>query len=187
MEKLNIVVIAATTREKRVSIKAAELVAEVGREFEELEITFVDVKDFFPLPGEGNDEESKDPRWIEINKKSDGYFIVSPEYNHSFPGSLKMLLDNDLGNYTHKPVTMGGVSVGPFGGARMIEDILSPLRELGLVTTHTDVYFPFAPKMFADGEDNSAQIEEQKERIRKAYVELIWMAKALKYGRENLG
>jgi len=185
-EILSIVVIASTTRVERKSILAAKLVEEVGKEFKEVKIVFVDVIDYFPLPGEGNDEESKDPRWVQINKEADAYFIVSPEYNHSFPGSLKMLLDNDLGNYTHKPVNLAGVSSGPFGGSRMIENILHPLREMGFVVTFSDVYFPFVQDMFAEKEDNTEKIELQKERIRKAYRELLWMAKTLKWGRENL-
>jgi NAD(P)H-dependent FMN reductase len=184
--KMNIVVLASTTRKERKSIHAAKLVAEIGREFVGITIIFVDVLDYFPLPGEGNDAESKDSRWVEINKNADGYFIVAPEYNHSFPGSLKMLLDNDLGNYTHKPVNLAGVSSGPFGGVRMIESMLGPLRGMGLVVTFSDVYFPFVQDMFAENENSIRKIEEQKERIRKAYKELIWMAKTLKWGRDNL-
>ena len=182
MNKLNVIVLASTIREKRKSIKAAELVRDVGQEFSELEIKFVDVKDFYPLKNEGNDDESKHPKWIELNKWADAYFIVAPEYNHSFPGSLKMLLDNDLKNYKHKPVNLAGVSSGSMGGARMIESILSPLREMGFVVTFSDVYFPNINSFLEDSE----KIEAQKERIRKAYKELIWMATTLKWGRENL-
>ncbi|MFW5703201.1 MAG: NADPH-dependent FMN reductase [Candidatus Dojkabacteria bacterium] len=181
-EELNIVVVAGTTREKRMSIHAARMVKQVGDRTEGVKITFVDVKDFFPLPGEGNDQDSQDPNWIEINKQADGYFLVVPEYNHSFPGSLKMLLDNDLGNYTHKPVALAGVSAGPFGGARVIENLLSPLRELGMIVSHKDVYFPNIHKMFPDTEtEESEQLrKDQIERIQKAYEELIWLAKRLK-------
>jgi len=186
MQKLNIVVVASTTREKRLSIKAAELVADVGKEFPEVEIILVDVKDFFPLPGEGNDPESQHPKWIAINQKSDAYFIVTPEYNHSFPGSLKMLLDNDLKNYIHKPVAMAGVSSSGTGGARAIESLLPPLRELGLVATFTDVLFFQIGTFLEQAASDPEVLEQQKERIRKAYKELIWMAKSLKWGRENL-
>ncbi len=185
-EKLNIVIIASTTRKLRQSIKAARLVEEVAHELPEINSIFVDVADYFPLPGEGNDPESKDPRWIAINQQADAYFIVAPEYNHSFPGSLKMLLDNDLGNYTHKPVNLAGVSSSIFGGARMIENILHPLRELGMVVTFSDVYFPKVEELFSETEDKSKEIAAQKERISKAYKELIWMTKALKWGRQNL-
>lgn len=184
MEKLNIVLIAGTTRKNRQTIHAARMVENVAREFEEIEITFVDVTEFFPLPGEGNDEESKDSRWVEINKRSDAYFIVAPEYNHSFPGSLKMLLDNDLGNYTHKPVAVAGVSVGGFGGVRMIENLLPVLREIGMIATFRDVQFIKAREFFSN--KDSVEFESQKERIRKSFKELIWMAKTLKWGRDNL-
>ena len=142
---------------------------EVGHEFHEINIIFIDVVDFFPPPNEGNDPESKNPKWVEINKMSGGYFIVVPEYNHSFPGSLKMLLDNDLGNYTHKPVNLAGVSNGPFGGARVLENILGPLRQMGFVTMFSDVYFPFVQELFNGTPEGIQKVETQKERIRKAY------------------
>lgn len=180
-QKLNVVVIAGTTRENRQTIKAAKLVEEVGRTFGNLEIVFVDVKDYFPLSGEGNDESSKYPKWVNINKKSDAYFIVAPEYNHSFPGSLKMLLDNDLGNYTHKPVAIAGVSAGSFGGARMIENLLPVTRELGMVAISSDLHFTNVHSLF----DDSDKVEKQKARAKKVYEELIWMANALKFARNS--
>ena len=185
-DKLNIVLIEATTRKLRRSITVARLVEEIGKEFNEINTIFVDIDDYMPLPGEGNDPESQDKRWIEINKKSDGYFIVSPEYNHSFPGSLKMLMDNDLGNYFHKPVVIAGVSIGQFGGVRMIENLLSTLRMLGLITTNIDVPFPLVGKTFDGSEEGNKLLEVQKERIRKAFIELIWLSKVLKSGRQGV-
>jgi len=40
---------------------------------------------------------------------------------------------------------------GPFGGARMIQSLLPVLRELGLVTIFSDVYFGSAGKLFDPG------------------------------------
>lgn len=179
---LNIVILVGTTRNLRKTIHAAKIVYEVGKEFSDLDIKFVDVADFYPFKDEGNDKESRNPKWVELNKWADAYFIVAPEYNHSFPGSLKMLLDSDLGNYTHKAVNLAGVSSGSFGGARMIENILAPLREMGFVVTFSDVFFPNINELLED----TSKIENQKQIIRKSYSELIWLAKALKWGRENL-
>jgi NAD(P)H-dependent FMN reductase len=186
-DKLNIVLIESTTRKLRQSIKVARLVEEVGKEFSDrIKITFVDINDFFPLPGEGNDPESRNSKWIEINTKSDGYFIVAPEYNHSFPGSLKMLLDNDIiPNYTHKAVAIAGVSSGQIGGARMIENLVPVLRYIGLVPIKLDLLFPYVQSLFDGSKENKVKLEEQKDRIRKAYQELIWMAEVLKSGRNS--
>jgi len=93
-QPLQIVVIEGTTRVKRESIHAARLVEAVGKDFDGIEVTFVDPGDF-DLPGDGNDPEGKDPKYTAITAKADGFFIVTPEYNHSFPGSLKRLLDSE--------------------------------------------------------------------------------------------
>ena len=183
-ELLNIVVVAGTSREKRKSIHVANLIKGVGAELDGVEITFVDVKEMEIPLSDGNDEESKNKKWAEINKNADAYFLVVPEYNHSFPGSLKRLLDNDLGNYTHKPVAFAGVSAGSWGGVRAIESLVNVVRQLGMVATFADVLFPIVGSTF----DESGNLQDEKviERVESSYKELIWMARSLKWGRENL-
>jgi NAD(P)H-dependent FMN reductase len=180
---LQIAVLAGTTREKRESIKAARLVAEVGREIKGVTITLVDPEDFH-FPGDGNDPEGKDPRYTEITARAEAFFIVTPEYNHSFPGSLKRMLDSELKNYIHKPVAFAGVSNGRWGGVRAIEALNQTVREMGLVSTFTDVHFPNVPTLF---DENDELIDPVYRRlVRKSYDELIWMAKTLAWGREHV-
>jgi NAD(P)H-dependent FMN reductase len=38
--------------------------------------------------------------------------IVTPEYNHGYPGLLKHVLDSNLKEYIHKAVGLCGVSAG---------------------------------------------------------------------------
>jgi NAD(P)H-dependent FMN reductase len=73
--------------------------------------------------------------------KADALVIVSPEYNHGYSGLLKHVLDSCLKEYIHKAVGIVGVSAGPFGGTRVIENLLPVMRELGLVTIFWDVNF----------------------------------------------
>jgi NAD(P)H-dependent FMN reductase len=94
------------------------------------------------------------------------------------------MLDSELKNYIHKPVAFAGVSDGIFGGARMIEALVNTVRELGLVSTFADVYFPQVQNTF--DEQGNLKDEAYIKRIERGYTELIWMAKSLKYGRENL-
>lgn len=183
-ENLIIAVLAGTTREHRQSIKAAHYVAEFGSHIYGVEIIFVDPKDFY-FPGDGNDPEGKDARYTEITAKADAFFIVTPEYNHSFPGTLKRMLDSELENYIHKPVALAGASSGNWGGVRAVEALVITVREMGLAVTYTSPYFSRVQDTF---DDSNQPIEDQKERIDKsiasAYDELIWMAKALKSARE---
>lgn len=185
-DTLVIAVLAGTTREQRQSIKAARYVAEFGSHIEGVEIVFVDPKDFY-FPGDGNDPEGKDARYSDITARADAFFIVTPEYNHSFPGTLKRMLDSELANYIHKPVAIAGASSGNWGGLRAVEALVVTVREMGLVVTFTSPYFPRVQDSF---DNNNQPVTEQKERIDKnisaAYKELIWMAKVLKYARDNL-
>lgn len=183
---LTIAVLAGTKRVQRKSIRAARYVAEYGKKLEDVNIIFVDPIDF-NFDGDGNDPEGKDARYTKITAEADAFFIVTPEYNHSFPGTLKRMLDSELKNYIHKPVAIAGASNGNWGGVRAVEALVVTVREMGLVATFTSPYFPFVDKSF--GEDDHP-VADQKPRIDRniqaAYDELIWMAKTLKYGRENV-
>jgi NAD(P)H-dependent FMN reductase len=124
------------------------------------------------------------PAFSEKMNLADGLVIVSPEYNHSFPGLLKHVLDSCLEEYIHKPAAIVGVSAGSFGGARGIQCFLPVLRELGLTATFTDLYFGSVAKLF----DASGRLLEPAyiERTANFLDELIWMATVLRYGRETI-
>src|ERR671936_1464028 len=127
----------------------------------------------------------KDPKFSATIDRCDALIIVTPEYNHSFPGLLKHALDMNLKEYIHKAVGVCGVSAGPFGGARMIQSLLPVLRELGLVTIFWDVYFSTAGKLV---DPNTGKITDPaySGRVNKFLNELVWMARALRYARENI-
>jgi NAD(P)H-dependent FMN reductase len=180
MPKLYIPVLAGTTREQRKSIFAARLVAEVGNTFEDIETEVIDPKNY-SFPGDGNDPEGKDARYTAVTERAQGFFIVSPEYNHSFPGSLKRMLDSELQNYIHKPVAFAGVSASQWGGVRGIEALVSTVREMGLVATFTDMQFPKVQELFDD--EGVLLNEHYREYIKAAWTELLWMAKTLEHGR----
>lgn len=185
-QPLTIAVLAGTARVQRESIRAAHYIAARGALIEGINIIFVDPVDFH-FPGDGNDPEGKDPRYTEIVEKADAFFIVTPEYNHSFPGTLKRMLDSELEHYLHKPVAFAGASNGNWGGLRAIESLVNAVREMGLVATFSDVYFPRVQDIFDEQGTIKPEFAERYERsVGKAYRELIWMARSLKYGRDNL-
>lgn len=183
MTRLFIPILLGTTRPKRRSEKAAKLIEKIGKTIPQIEVQLVDPQNF-NFPFDGNDPENKDPKYSEITRRADGFFIVTPEYNHSFPGTLKRMLDSELKNYIHKPVAFAGVSDGIFGGARAIEALVRTVREMGMTATFSDVYFPQVQNTF----DKKGKLLDESyiKRIERAYTELIWMAKVLKWGRENL-
>lgn len=175
---LHITIIEGTDRPGRQSIKAAKLITTIGEGIDGIEVLLVDPVNF------NFSYEHGDPRFTDIVKNTDAFIIVTPEYNHSFPGTLKALLDTELKGYIHKPVMLAGVSSGRFGGVRAVESLVPVVRELGLVVTFTDLYFPQV-KDFFDENDKPKDLGVY-ERIREAYAELVWMGRTLKWGRENL-
>ncbi len=183
MSKLFIPILLGTIRPKRQSLKAAQLISKIGEAREDIHVQLVDPTDYH-FPYDGNDPENKDPRYTKLTKAADGFFIVTPEYNHSFPGTLKRMLDSELQNYIHKPVAFAGVSNGIFGGARAIEQLLPTVREMGMVPTFSDVYFPQIQNLFDD--KGNILDDGYSKRIQRAYDELVWMAQTLKWGRKHV-
>lgn len=183
-EPIVIAVLGGTTRSRRQSIKAARYVAGIGRTYENTEIIFVDPSEFH-FPNDGNDPEGKDPRYTEITARADAFFIVAPEYNHGYPGTLKRMLDSEFANYRHKPVAIAGASNGPWGGVRVCEALLPVLHRTGMVIIQPEVYFPYVQDMFDDAGNIKPEFTERQENnIRKSYDELIWMARLFKNARE---
>jgi NAD(P)H-dependent FMN reductase len=184
MESLNIPVILGTTRKGRRSVHAARFVtAELSRR-PGVVTELVDIASM-PIRTDGAGEEIKDPAFAGKMENADGLVIVAPEYNHSFPGLLKHVLDTCLEEYIHKAVGIVGVSAGPFGGTRVVESFLPVLRELGLVTTFTDLNFTKAGEAF----DERGEVRDRELWSRRTALfldELIWMSTVLRYGRENV-
>lgn len=182
MNKINIAVICGTSRRHRNSIKVAKLITEVGSRLNDIETILVDPRDYL-LPLDGNAKEYSDPKYTEITKNADGFLIVVPEYNHSFPGSLKRLLDSERENYFRKAVAFAGVSRGPWGGVRAIESLMVVVRELRLFPTYLDVQFPKVHRLF--DKDGNLLDDAFLQRIERTFEELIWLTKTLNHGRDN--
>jgi NAD(P)H-dependent FMN reductase len=181
---LNIPVILGTTRKGRMSANAASFVHERLKGRDGVVTDLIDIATL-PLPVDDAGEQIKDSVFSAKMERADGLAIVVPEYNHSFPGLLKHVLDSCLEEYIHKAAGIVGVSAGSFGGARAIQSTLPVLRELGLMTIFTDVYFGNIGAVF----DESGQLVNKPfaDRVDNFLDELIWMSTTLRYGREHVG
>jgi NAD(P)H-dependent FMN reductase len=180
---LFIPVILGTVRTGRMSEHAARLVTGELDKLTGIETELIDIA-HIPLPTNDAGEATKNPDFAGKIERADAVVIVSPEYNHGYPGLLKHVLDSCLKEYIHKAVGIVGVSAGPFGGTRVIENLLPVMRELGLVTIFWDVNFSNAQATFSP--DGALLDASYVRRIDKFLRELIWMAKTLRYGREQI-
>ena len=107
-----------------------------GRPRSGVETELIDIA-ALPIPVDDAGEAVKDSAFAEKMNRADALVIVTPEYNHSFPGLLKHVLDTCLEEYIHKAAGIVGVSAGLRGYAG-VESLIPVLRELGLMTIFTD-------------------------------------------------
>ncbi len=184
-KKLFIPLLLGTNRKARESEDVAKWVYSKMGERDEIEPQYFDVRDFkLPLDDYGPELGPKYPDWRDAIIKADGLVIVTPEYNHGYPGILKSVLDLLLKEYIHKAVAFVGVSSHAWGGTRVIEACVPMVRELGLAVTFTDLYFPNAASKF--DEDGKLLDAAYEKRVKEFLDELVWMSRVLRLGRKNV-
>lgn len=140
----------------------------------------IDVKDWLDSPFTGLNQRTKE--WQNKVENCDGLIIVSPEYNRGYPGELKLFLDQAYKEYHRKPVALVGVSSGPIGGARGVEQLRLVCNELHMAPLRTAVYF----KNILDNSVQEGKLvneEEYKKPLADLFADLDWWAKTLKAGR----
>ena len=178
-------VLLGTNRKLRRSVHVARWLHAAMSARSDIETELFDVADFaLPHDDYGLDIKHQFPKWRDTIIRADGLVIVTPEYNHGYPGSLKSVLDLLLKEYIHKAVALVGVSAGSWGGIRVIEAMVPMVRELGLAVTFTDLQFPTVQRKFDD--TGKLLDEAYTARVQGFLDEIVWMSRTLKWGRVNL-
>ncbi len=132
--------ILGTGRQEANSIKVAEFVCEEAKNYG-FKVELIKPRDWLDSPFTGEMKENKRKKLSEILQKANGFLIVSPEYNHGYPGELKLLLDNFYDEFAYKPIGICGVSSGKLGGARMVEQLRLVLIGFSMILLRNAVYF----------------------------------------------
>ena len=116
-------------------------------------------------------------------KASDGFVIVTAEYNHSIPPALKNLLDHFQQEYFFKPSGIVSYSAGRFGGVRSAIQLRITLGELGTPAIPTIFSIPQVHKSI---DEDGNPLEEYLEKQSSKFIsELEWYAEAMAKQREQ--
>lgn len=182
--RLFIPVILGTPRQGRQSEYVANFIVEQVAQREDVETELIDIRTLAIATNDAG-ESIKNPQFSAAMERADGLIIVVPEYNHGYPGLLKHVLDTCLKEYIHKAVGLCGVSAGPFGGTRVIQNLLPVMRELGLMTIFYDLNFGNVQTLF-DATGNLLDKPTYIHRMERFMEELVWMSTVLRYGRQEL-
>ncbi|MFI0486540.1 NADPH-dependent FMN reductase [Actinomadura sp. 9N215] len=112
---------------------------------------------------------------------ADAFVVVTCEYNHSFPGTLKNLIDTHFYEWRAKPVAF--VSYGGLAGRlRSVEHLRTVFAELHAVTVRDTVSFHHPWNWFGnDGQPENA--EDAAAAAKGMLDQLTWWGRALRDAR----
>ena len=169
-------VILGTARPGRKSEAVAKHVVEVIRR-RRLTTQLIDVADHV-VTGTGHASAAGTlEQYGEIIRAADGLVLVAPEYNHGYPGELKLLLDSQSAAYARKPVGFVSVSAGLLGGARMVEQLRLVTVALRMVPVSPAVHVAEVADAFDDRDEFSSP--GLRTVLDNMVDEVEWFARAL--------
>ncbi len=186
---MQIAVIYGSNRSDRQGIKAAKFIVKQLQK-RNFTVNLIDTMEYrLPFLDKMYKEYKKGsaPKTMEIIHeiliKSDGFVIVSGEYNHSIPAVLKNLLDHFQEEYYFKPSTIVSYSAGRFGGMRVAMHLRVVLAELGM--TSIPSIFPISDIYNSIDENGNAKEEHYNTDIVRFIDEYDWYVSAFKAQRVN--
>ena len=110
---------------------------------------------------------------------ADAFIIVTPEYNHSYPASVKALIDWHFTQWTAKPVAFVSYG-GAAGGRHAVLHLENVLTELHAVTIRDGLSFP---NYFTGWQGGNPLDEQAAGHAKTLLVQLDWWARALRSAR----
>ncbi|MBT3151096.1 NAD(P)H-dependent oxidoreductase [Streptomyces sp. CHD11] len=185
-----LVVVVGSVREGRFGPVVGSWVAEQARRHGGFEVEIVDLADF-DIPTALPDAHPKlaadsYPRPAAMApltaalQGADAFLVVTPEYNHSYPASLKAAIDWHYTQWAAKPVAFVSYG-GAAGGRHAVLHLENVLTELHAVTIRDGLAFPL---YYANWQDGRPLDPEAPGYAKSLLEQLSWWAGALRTARE---
>jgi NAD(P)H-dependent FMN reductase len=187
--KYKLAIIVGSVRDVRFGPVAASWVAEQARTHGGFDVDVIDLADVdIPLnlpstsPKMAGDDYPRPAGMAPLTTaltEADAFIVVTPEYNHSYPASLKSAIDWHFTQWTAKPVAFvsyGGVA----GGRHAVLHLENVLVELHAVIVHDGLVFP---SFYQNWQDGRPQDAEAAGRAKGMLDQLAWWAGALQAAR----
>jgi NAD(P)H-dependent FMN reductase len=189
---LNLAVIIGSVREGRFGPVVANWFAAQALNHGQFKVNLVDLAEtnlplvLGPEPPAIATTDARPAEMAELTGKlteADAFVVVTPEYNHSFPASIKAVIDWHFTEWRAKPV--GFVSYGSLaGGIRAVEQLRPVFAEMHAVTMRDSVSFANYWELF-DEEGRLADPAAAEEAATLLLDQLNWWGQALFDARQN--
>ncbi|MEU2036595.1 NADPH-dependent FMN reductase [Nocardia amamiensis] len=175
---LRLEVIVASVRPERFAPVVADWFLRTLRAHAEFDTDVLDLA-HTPLPVDLTETEQTVAYRARL-RAADAFVVVTSEYNHGYPASLKTAFDTAKHEWRAKPiafVSYGGLS----GGLRAVEQLRQVVAEIHMVSVRETVSFHQAKKRFDDAGETSdrAAIDAAERMLRQ----LAWWARTLRAAR----
>lgn len=176
-----LLVITGSTRVGRFGHHVGEWFAARAATHDDVDVTHLDL-DTIEIPSRLGDPVAGAAMapFVDAVAAADAFVVVTPEYNHSYPATLKQALDHAGPGFKGKAVAFvsyGGIS----GGLRAVEHLRQVFAEMHAVTTRDGVVFPNYWTLFENG---TLLDPEPAEAAAKLTIEQLgWWARALRAAR----
>jgi NAD(P)H-dependent FMN reductase len=184
---LNISIILSSMRAKSQGIKPAKFIFDKCKE-RGFNVSLIDPKEYnLPILDMMFKEYAKGTAPAPIEKlhrifsETDGFILVTGEYNHSLPPALTNLMDYFREEYFFKHAAIACYSGGPISGMRSAMQARVFCGELGMTTQKSILGFPNIHSAF-DQEGNPLDPSFHT-KIKRFLDELEWHTNALKEAR----
>ncbi|POX53167.1 NADPH-dependent FMN reductase [Streptomyces sp. Ru72] len=185
-----LVIIVGSVREGRFGPVVASWVADQARAHGAFDVQVVDLADVeVPLalpaasPKFAGDDYPRPAGMEPLTSALDGadaFVVVTPEYNHSYPASLKAAIDWHFTHWTAKPVAFVSYG-GAAGGRHAVLHLENVLTELHAVTIRDGLAFP---NYFTAWQDGQPLDPDAAGYAKTLLDQLTWWAGALRAARE---
>ncbi|MCR9195779.1 MAG: NAD(P)H-dependent oxidoreductase [Hyphomonas sp.] len=137
-EKLKIALIYGSDRENRLCAVIGKWVQSELAEMPGLDVDVMDPLELKLPPRFMAEETTAVADFRRRISEADGFIVLTPEYNHSFPSTVKLILDTAYDEWGRKPVAF--VSYGGMaGGIRAVEQLRQVVAELSMVSVRAGV------------------------------------------------
>ena len=181
MTPLDTAMIIGSTRQGRVGEVVGRWFAARAEQRADIELTVLDLVDFeFParLPSVPTPPMMAFAAGV---GRADAFVVVSPEYNRSFPASLKQAIDCAYDEWRAKPV--GFVSYGCGSqGLYAVEQLRVVFTELHAVTMRNGVGFDLLDGGF-DADGRPLDVDGSRRAVTAMLDQLTWWGLALREAR----
>ncbi|GHE81355.1 FMN reductase [Amycolatopsis deserti] len=175
---LRVLALIGSTREGRAGQRIGRWFARQAGERGDLDLAVVDLAEFdFPARYPARATPAMTAFTTEIDR-ADAFVVITPEYNRSFPASLKQAIDYAYDEWHAKPVAF--VSYGcRCAGLYAVEQLRVVFTELHTVTLRNTVSF----NLFDTGPDGGPRDEAVRHAVGPMLDQLVWWGHALRAAR----